>query len=107
MEKVITFYCENSFDLRDPLEGPFRGPVPQSLEESVTLPVGDTSFHFCHSSLVLQCQALGVPGLREAKCSLQGPYTLLLAGGTAVIAAGLAVRTQTTGVPNPRGGRSS
>lgn len=28
VEKAITFYCENSFDLRDPLEGPFRGPVP-------------------------------------------------------------------------------
>lgn len=81
--KAITFYCENSFDLRDLLKGPLgdRGPhceswgpdrafLPQALEESVILPVEDSSLNFSPFCLVHQVQVLGMPGHREARCSL-------------------------------------
>lgn len=82
--------------------------LPQALEESVTLPVGDAFFHFfyfCHTALVGQCQLLGMLGHGDQGLTL-GPFSLL-SGGKAVIVAGLATETQATESPNPRGRRSN
>lgn len=72
------------------------------------LPVGDAFFHFpyfCHTALVGQCRLLGMLGHRDPGLTL-GAFSLL-SGGKAVTAAGLAMETQATESPNPRGRRSN
>lgn len=118
MGKAITFYCENSFDLRDLLKGPFgdRGPhceswgpdrafLPQALEESVILPVEDSSLNFF--SLLPRLPGSPGPGAWHAGTQRGPMLTLgacsLLKGKRAVITAGLPGETRPTEFPNPRG----